>query len=361
MTTTPDLGIPELAQSQSTPEITHNEALVLLQALLNGVINDSTSTPPGSPVEGDSYIVASSPSGAWSGYENHIAIYWDGGWRFVPGVDDNGSIIPMGSRQEGLRVYVRDTDETKIWTGSPPSWESFISTSRLTVNSNLGIVRSGDSQVLFFQGGSGPAAANLEMYGGTAGLPGWTILDSDVIILRASNGANQRLSVTDTGIVAGSAIGGAQGAGTINAQGVYDDGVLLTCYVFEQALDDKIVFEKWDEKVPDRVHVNTPKNLKAATPRIETRSHAPARKFAGRIGSRHDPLTLDGYARHWKEKRHLTSMPNEAGFDPENEPLSTGEWIQRLIETVEIQAVLIEELHTRIKTLEAMRRLTRSN
>ena len=79
------------------------------------------------------------------------------------------------------------------------------------------------------------------------------------------------------------------------------------------------------------------------------------RKFEQRIGGAHDPLTLDGYARHWKEKRHLTSMPNEASFDPER-GMSAGEWIQRLVETVEIQAVLIEALNQRTSGDRANRR-----
>lgn len=122
MTTTPDFGIPELAQAQATPEITFNEALILYQALLNGVMDATTSVPPGAPTEGDSYIVGSSPSGAWSGYENHIAIYYNGGWRFVPGVDDSGSIITIDERHEGMRVFDRDAGELKVWQGSPLAW-----------------------------------------------------------------------------------------------------------------------------------------------------------------------------------------------------------------------------------------------
>ena len=74
--------------------------------------------------------------------------------------------------------------------------------------------------------------------------------------------------------------------------------------------------------------------------------------FAARVGGDHDPLTLDGYARHWREKRHLTAMPNKTGYDPQR-GLSTGEWVQRLVETVEIQAVLIEALNAGLKHVNA--------
>lgn len=123
MTTTPDLGIPELVQSQANPDITHNEALVLIQALLNGVIDKDLTAPPGSPTEGDAYLInTASPTGAWAGHAYAVAIYWGSAWRFVPGNDDAGSPITMGSRQEGLRVWVRDENRYYVWrntVGSP--------------------------------------------------------------------------------------------------------------------------------------------------------------------------------------------------------------------------------------------------
>lgn len=164
------------------------------------------------------------------------------------------------------------------------------------------------------------------------------------------------------GALFGNPAGGDKGTGTVNAEGVYDNNTLLSCYVFDQALDGAVSMEKWDARAPDKIvgaefeDVEDPETgavrRAVKTPeRIITRTHEPARKFAARIGGKHDPLTLDGYARHWKEKRHLTAMPNEATFDPVNGQLTAGEWVQRLVETVEIQAVLIEELNQRTKHL----------
>lgn len=126
MTKSPDLGVPLLAQSQANPDITHNEALLLFQALSNGVINLTTAAPPGSPTEGDSYVIAAAPTGAWTGFANHIAIYWGGAWRFVPGRDGTGAIITIGARHEGLRVYDRNTNALYVWTGS--AWSAYSST-----------------------------------------------------------------------------------------------------------------------------------------------------------------------------------------------------------------------------------------
>lgn len=163
-----------------------------------------------------------------------------------------------------------------------------------------------------------------------------------------TNGANRVSIEADGGVVVGSPTGGGKGAGTLNASGLYDDNTLLTCYVFDQALDGAVDAAKWDGKVPDTVERDDDGKEVA---RIK-RAHLPMRKFAARIGTAYDPLTLDGYARHWREKRHLASMPNEASFDPEK-GMAAGEWIQRLVETVEIQAVLIEKLNERMTAMEA--------
>ena len=166
--------------------------------------------------------------------------------------------------------------------------------------------------------------------------------------------------------VAGSPSGGNKGSGTINAEAVYDDNTLLSCYVFDQALDGTSDAAKWDAKVSDRIiparlscvvdpETGEAREVSLSEEERSERRHTPFRKFAERIGTDYDPMTLDGYARHWKEKRHLTSLPNEKKFDIEK-GMPAGAWIQRLVETVEIQAVLIEELHLRLKALEAVRR-----
>lgn len=175
----------------------------------------------------------------------------------------------------------------------------------------------------------------------------------------------QRLGVRG-GLYMAGATGGDKGSGTINATGVYDDGVLLSCYPFDAALDGTVSPEKWDGKVPARhwpaEYEVTPvldkdgaitsyQRRVAKAARIEPRQHDGARKFAARLGTEYDPLDIDKYAAHWRQKRHLTSLPNEANYNPAK-PLSTGEWLQRLVETVEIQAIHIARLNDRVKVLE---------
>jgi hypothetical protein len=118
MSTSPDLGIPFIAEQQVQPEVTHNSALVVMSALLKGVISSGGNTPPGSPTEGDAYIIGTAGTGAWNGKNNKIAIYYNGAWNYIPGVDDNGAQIAMGARQEGMVVYDQAINGLQVWSGS---------------------------------------------------------------------------------------------------------------------------------------------------------------------------------------------------------------------------------------------------
>lgn len=82
MENTNNLKLPLLVPNQSGKEITHNEALVMLDNLINnGVIDKDLSTPPENPNINDLYIVGVGASGLWVGKDRHLA-YFDNGWRF---------------------------------------------------------------------------------------------------------------------------------------------------------------------------------------------------------------------------------------------------------------------------------------
>jgi hypothetical protein len=126
MTTSADLGIPFIDAGQGQPEATHNESLLLLQAVTNGVIDRGVNTPAVGPTIGDSYIIGAAPTGAWAGRANCVTIWSGTAWDFIPGEDSAGTPITMGARQEGLRVWVRDENTLYVWTGS--AWLNFAST-----------------------------------------------------------------------------------------------------------------------------------------------------------------------------------------------------------------------------------------
>lgn len=115
---TPDFGVPTLASQQAQPEVTLNEAIFSLQMRAGIGVIGVTDTPPGSPTEGDCYVVGTAPTGVWSSHANCIAGRYNGGWVFVPGYASDGSTITMGARHEGLHVWRQDTNAVYRWNGS---------------------------------------------------------------------------------------------------------------------------------------------------------------------------------------------------------------------------------------------------
>jgi hypothetical protein len=80
---TPHLGLPLIAESQAGKADTHNLALAIADALIQlVVINETTTAPPGSPSDGDCYIIGATHTGDWAAYAQHdVAIYISGtGW-----------------------------------------------------------------------------------------------------------------------------------------------------------------------------------------------------------------------------------------------------------------------------------------
>jgi Protein of unknown function (DUF2793) len=124
-----DFGIPYLPGAEQRPAILQREGLTTIQALLNGVIDRDVNIPPSNPDEGDAYIIGAAPTGQWAGHANQVTVWADfgagGAWRFIPGRDSAGAVIPMGARQAGMHVYVRAESALVIWSGS--AWASLSS------------------------------------------------------------------------------------------------------------------------------------------------------------------------------------------------------------------------------------------
>lgn len=78
------LGLPLLQAGQAQKELSHNEALTLLDlAVQPSVEAVGTDTPPATAAAGACWIVGGSPTGAWSGQAQALAGWTAGGWRFV--------------------------------------------------------------------------------------------------------------------------------------------------------------------------------------------------------------------------------------------------------------------------------------
>ena len=96
--------------SQAQKHVTHNEALRMLDGIVQASVIDRTSTAaPGSPSEGDCYIVASSATGVWAGWDGDIAMYVDAAWYRL-------------TVTEGMRVWDQGVGELVVRVGA--SWLS---------------------------------------------------------------------------------------------------------------------------------------------------------------------------------------------------------------------------------------------
>jgi hypothetical protein len=103
--TTELLGLDEISSSQAQKEVSHNTALRQLEGRLVRAKDKDLTTPPGSPVAGDTYIVPSGASGVWSGHTNKIAHYYGGAWTFWTPI-------------EGVRLWLNDEDTEYVFDGS---------------------------------------------------------------------------------------------------------------------------------------------------------------------------------------------------------------------------------------------------
>lgn len=113
MTNTTHLALPYIDQNQSQKHVTHNEALRALDAIVHlSVIDDALAAPPVSPADGDRYIVAASPTGAWTGQAGKIAAWQDGAWAFY-------------APKTGWRCYIVSKTSVYVYSGS--AWASIVS------------------------------------------------------------------------------------------------------------------------------------------------------------------------------------------------------------------------------------------
>ena len=84
--TSTHLGLPYLLAAQAQKHVTHNEALRLLDAMVQlSALDRTRTTPPVSPADGDRHLVASGATGSWAGWDLNVAFWVDGVWmRLVP-------------------------------------------------------------------------------------------------------------------------------------------------------------------------------------------------------------------------------------------------------------------------------------
>lgn len=153
-TATPRAALPELAAAQAQKHVTHNEALLQLDALLSARILDrDLSAPPASPADGDTYLVKAG-SGAWAGQDGKIAFAVDGAWRFY---------APFA----GLAAFVADESVMLVYTAT--GWKDWASIVNLQNVPLVGVNTAADSANKFALKSNAALFAALEAANGGNG------------------------------------------------------------------------------------------------------------------------------------------------------------------------------------------------
>jgi hypothetical protein len=80
---TVNLEMPFIMPSQAQKHVTHNEALLQLDAVVHLSIAGEWTSPPPEPLPGSRILVAANATGAWAGRAGRIAIWQDGYWTFA--------------------------------------------------------------------------------------------------------------------------------------------------------------------------------------------------------------------------------------------------------------------------------------
>jgi len=156
------LSIPEISSSQQAKEITHNDGLRRVEGLLVRVLSRTTTTPPGSPAAGDTYIIPSGATGIWTGLTNQVAHFYGGAWHYYVPIEGYASWV----NDEDLRVTYDGTAWiTGSGTGSVTSvglsmpTEFTVTGSPVTTTGTLTATKANQNANLVYAGPSSGGAA----------------------------------------------------------------------------------------------------------------------------------------------------------------------------------------------------------
>ncbi len=164
MSETPNLGLPVMEAAQAQKHVTHNEALLLLDAQIHlSVISRSLNTPPGSVSDGDRYLLTATPAGAWAGHAGDLAFRQSGGWVFA-------------APRAGWRLWVEQESKFLLFDGS--TWRDLQQASdtmpklgiNATADTSNRLTVSADATLLNHAGGDHRLKVNKDAAGDTASL-----------------------------------------------------------------------------------------------------------------------------------------------------------------------------------------------
>ena len=183
----------------------YNADLQKLDALvMPSVKTIGDDAPPGSPSNGDRYIVGSSPSGDWSGHAGELAIYLVSAWVFY-------------SVSEGWIFWDEGTDAALAYNGS--NWVNVLSLQQASVRGGFETYDAsaarivGTERIVFCDTSGGAFDVTLPAPSGVQGIPFHvtkTTTDSNAVTIKSAFGNVEGIAGS-TGV----AIGGAGKEGRV--------------------------------------------------------------------------------------------------------------------------------------------------
>ena len=121
------LELPFIVPSQAQKHVTHNEALLRLDSLVQLTLAGADEvTPPTTVEEGQAYAIGASPSGDWAGQSGQIAFWQNNAWHFV-------------TPQEGWRAWDQATAQLLVFgpSGWNPATGDFQNMAGLGINTSF--------------------------------------------------------------------------------------------------------------------------------------------------------------------------------------------------------------------------------
>lgn len=100
------LDLPLIQPSQAQKHVTHNEALQVLDGLVQAALEETgATTPPFEPVTGTLYAIGPNPTGDWADDANKLALRITEAWLFI-------------DPQEGWRAWDKASGQFKVFDGT---------------------------------------------------------------------------------------------------------------------------------------------------------------------------------------------------------------------------------------------------
>lgn len=110
MANTYQFALPLVEAAQAQKHVTVNEALARLDAAAQlRVVSGALSSPPGTALDGEAYIVPVGATGAWAGRDAEVALFANGGWVFL-------------QPKEGWRAWNEALGDAQVYIGG--AWVS---------------------------------------------------------------------------------------------------------------------------------------------------------------------------------------------------------------------------------------------